>query len=212
MRNESKLIKEKSAVLSGPPVYLNKMEDKKVLRKKAIAKRNSISPELISENSEIIARRLISHPWFLKCRTIFIYVSKDNEVNTHEIIRHAINLGKNVCVPRIAGKGKMEAVVIKNPDEDLELGFFNVYEPKSHLSPVPAGEIDLIIVPGLLFDRKGYRVGYGGGYYDMFLNNIPKDCKTIGLAFDFQIVDRLPADQYDRNVMLIITERELMGV
>ncbi|NLY18628.1 MAG: 5-formyltetrahydrofolate cyclo-ligase [Clostridiaceae bacterium] len=188
------------------------MEDKKILRKKAIEKRDSIKAELILKNSEIITRKLISHPWYIQCSTLFIYVSKDNEVKTHDIINDAINRGKNVCVPRIAGKGNMEAVLIKNPDKDLKLGFFNTYEPEAHLTPVSVKDIDLVIVPGLLFDRKGYRIGYGGGYYDRFLSNVSNNCKTIGLAFSFQIKDRLPIEHYDRNVMLIISERESTGV
>jgi len=188
------------------------MDNKKFLRKKAIEERNSIDRKLVLENSNIITQRLVSHNWFLKSSTIFIYVSKDNEVKTHDVIKDAINRGKNVCVPRIVGKEKMEAVLIKNPDEDLEPGFFNIYEPKAHLAPFPEKDIDLVVVPGLLFDRKGYRVGYGGGYYDRFLSNIPDNCKTIGLAFSSQVVDRLPVDDYDRNVMLVITEKELIGL
>lgn len=188
------------------------MEDKKLLRKKAIEQRNSADRKLVLENSETIARRLISHPWYLQSSTIFIYVSKDNEVNTYSIIRDAVNKGKNVCVPRIAGKRTMEAVLINNPEEDLEKGFFDIYEPKGHLSPVSVNDIDLVVVPGLLFDRKGYRIGFGGGYYDMFLSNIPENCKTIGLAFSFQIVDSLPVAHYDRNVMMVLTEKELIGL
>ena len=188
------------------------MESKKELRRKAILKRNSVHPALISDNSAIITRRLISHPWYLQSNTIFIYVSKDNEVKTDEIIKDALSREKTVCVPRIVRKTRMDAVPIKNPDMDLELGFFNVYEPKAHLDAISAIDIDLVIVPGLIFDKGGYRVGYGGGYYDMFLNNINPGCKTIGLAFEFQITDKLPVDDYDKSVMMIITENLTIGV
>lgn len=188
------------------------MEDKKNLREKAIALRDSVTPELISEKSEIIACGLFSHPWYLQSNTVFIYVSKDNEVKTSGIIKDILNKGKKVCVPRIVRKERMDAVLIKNPDEDLELGFFNVYEPKAHLVSASVKDIDLVIVPGLIFDRNGYRIGYGGGYYDMFLNNISHGCKTVGLAFGFQIADKLPIEEFDRKVMLIITENEMIGV
>ena len=186
------------------------MEDKKALRKKAIIQRNSVCPESISAKSEIIADKLISHPWYMQSNTIFIYVSKDNEVETRQIIKNALDAGKNVCVPRIVRKERMDAVPIKNPAGDLEPGILGIYEPKAHLKPVLAEDIDLVIVPGLVFDRNGYRIGYGGGYYDMFLDNIPQSCKTIGVAFDFQITDKLPIDEFDRQVMLIITDSEMI--
>ena len=188
------------------------MEEKKDLRKKAIIQRNSVCPESISKKSEMIAERLIFHSWYLQSNTIFIYVSKDNEVETRQVIKGALSMGKNVCVPRIVRKERMDAVPIKKPEEDLEPGILGIDEPKAHLRPILPEDIDLVIVPGLLFDRNGYRIGYGGGYYDMFLSNISQSCKTIGLAFDFQITDKLPINEYDKKIMLIITDTEMIKI
>lgn len=187
------------------------MDIKKELRKKAKEKRDSMDREEVSGKSALIAGRVISHPWFINSNSIFVYVSVDNEVETRAIIKEALDKGKMLCVPRVVDKKRMEAVPIKNLSEDLEPGFFNILEPKSHLSPVPKEKIDLVIVPGLLFDRDGYRIGYGGGYYDMYLKNLTRGCKTIGLAFNNQIAQKLPRAEYDIKVMIIITETEMIG-
>lgn len=182
---------------------------KKELRKKAKELRNSIAPEEVKRLSELIHKRLFEHPWFVNSNTIFVYVSTGNEVKTAEIIEKALNDGKTVCVPRVIPHVKMEAVPIDGLD-DLRTGFFNIMEPKPDLLPLSENKIDLVIVPGLLFDMHGFRVGYGGGYYDRFLARIPSDCRTLGLAFDFQVVDELPAEDHDMKIMAVITDKRVI--
>jgi len=179
---------------------------KKELRKKAKETRDLIKSEKIKILSGIIQDRVCSHPWFTDSNTVFTYVSTGNEVITKEIIENALKAGKRVCVPRVVPRVKMEAVPITNVDRDLSKGFFDIMEPKPHLRPVDENEIDLVIVPGLLFDRKGYRIGYGGGYYDMFLARVNGTCRTMGIAFDFQVVSELPVEEHDMRVMAVVTE------
>jgi len=184
---------------------------KKELRKKAKEIRDSISVELVNRLSGIINEKVCNHPWFVQSKTVFVYVSAGNEVKTTGIIEKALKTGKRVCVPRVIPRDKMEAVPIKNIEGDLQLGFFNIMEPKPHLSPVDEKEIDLVLVPGLVFDRKGFRIGYGGGYYDKFLSKISGDCRTMGIAYSFQVGDELPVEDHDMNVMAIVTESELIA-
>jgi len=179
---------------------------KKEIRKKAKEFRDSVRPEKIRILSGIIQDRVCSHPWFIDSKTVFTYVSMGNEAITKDIIDNAIKAGKRVCVPRVVPRVKMEAVPISNIENDLHPGFFNTMEPRPHLQPVDADEIDLVIVPGILFDRNGFRIGYGGGYYDRFLSRISGKCRTMGIAFDFQVTDEIPVDEHDMRVMAVVTE------
>lgn len=183
---------------------------KKEIRQAAREKRNLMSARQVSELSGRILRNLFEHPWFIGSHTVFTYVSMDNEIQTDILIKKALNDGKRVCVPRVIPRVEMVAVPIRNPEEDLETGFFNVREPKMHLPHISNNEIDLIIVPGLVFDRYGFRIGYGGGYYDKYLRSIRPGCKTVGLAYGSQITDLLPKEEHDVPVMLVITENEIV--
>ncbi len=183
---------------------------KEELRKIARNRRNSIMPEQVLKNSEIIQNRLCVHPWFISSHNVFIYISKKSEVCTDRIIDTALRTGKTVCVPRVHKNG-MYAVPVKKIPDDLEKGYSGTLEPKSSLEPISEKEIELVIVPGIIFDIRGYRIGYGGGYYDRYLSIIPPECKTIGLAFSNQLTNGLPHEAYDRKVMLIITEKEMIG-
>jgi len=187
-----------------------KQMKKKELRKKAKELRDSIDMEQVARLSGIITGKVCNHPWFICSSTVFVYVSAGNEVKTTDIIETALKTGKRVCVPRVIPRVKMEAVPVNNIEQDLQKGFFDIMEPKPHLVPVSEEEIDLVIVPGLVFDRNGFRIGYGGGYYDKFLARIRGDCRTMGIAFAFQVVDRLPAEDHDMNVMAVVTENELI--
>ncbi|NLX76996.1 MAG: 5-formyltetrahydrofolate cyclo-ligase [Clostridiaceae bacterium] len=183
---------------------------KKELRQKAREIRDSIDTDSVILLSGIIQDKVCNHPWFERSKTVFVYVSAGNEVRTNDIIEKAIRTGKRVCVPRVIPRVKMEAVPISNPENDLQTGFFGILEPKPHLRPVSEKETDLVIVPGLVFDLNGFRIGYGGGYYDKYLAQLPDTCKTIGIAFEFQVVDELPAEAHDRNVMAVITEKRVI--
>lgn len=189
----------------------NKLMTKNELRKKSIELRNLIEINCINENSDIIQKKVLNHSWFEQCKTVFIFVSTGSEVNTTGIIRAAFEKGKKVCVPRVVPGIKMEAVPISSIEDDLQLGFYNIMEPKSDLLPINEKEIDLVIVPGLLFDRSGFRTGYGGGYYDKYLPLLSRSCKTIGIAFHSQLVDALPVDEHDISVMAVITDKEVIA-
>lgn len=184
---------------------------KKELRENALKIRNGFTRRQVSESSERIILKLLDHPWYRDCGTLFTYVSMEKEVETHRLIEKAISDGKRVCVPRVVPKQHMLAVPITNPAADLEKGFFGVLEPVAQLQPVPQQEIDLVIVPGIAFDREGYRIGYGGGYYDKYLKTLPSRCRTIGLVFHAMLAEKVPREAHDKKVMLVITEKELIG-
>ena len=160
-----------------------------------------------SEKSDIIKNKLFSEEEFKKAKVVMFYVSLKDEVSTFSMIDEAIKTGKKVCVPVILKEDKrLIAGEIKNREKDLERQHFGIYQPKSgKVKEVPLENIDLVVVPGIAFDRSNVRLGRGHGYYDRFLCALSGKTKTIGLAFDFQVVENLPKDSHDIPVWKTIT-------
>jgi len=160
-----------------------------------------------SSKSVIIKDKLFSEGVFKKADVVMFYVSLKDEVNTLTMIDEAIKTGKRVCVPVILKEEKrLIAGEIKDRQADLERQHFGIYQPRAgHVREVPLDDIDLVVVPGVAFDKNNVRLGRGHGYYDRFLGSLPQSAKTIGLAFDFQVVDDLPKDSHDIPVWKTIT-------
>ena len=140
-----------------------------------------------------------------KATNIFVYMSKKDEVNTSNIIAFLLENKKKVFIPFI----KNDELYFSEYEslDDLQDGSFGILESKqkipSNINP------DVIIVPGVAFDRKGNRLGRGKGYYDRFLKN--KSCLKIGLAFDFQVLDNIPVQKWDISMDIVITEKEVIN-
>ncbi|MFA6141947.1 MAG: 5-formyltetrahydrofolate cyclo-ligase [Candidatus Omnitrophota bacterium] len=160
-----------------------------------------------SRKSDIIKGKLFNEEEFKKASVVMFYVSLKDEVSTLSMIDEAVKAGKRVCVPVILKEEKrLVAGEIRNRSEDLERQHFGIYQPKEgHVKEVPLENIDLVIVPGVAFDKSNMRLGRGHGYYDRFLSGIPNGTRTIGLAFDFQVVEDLPKDSHDIPVWKTIT-------
>jgi 5-formyltetrahydrofolate cyclo-ligase len=156
--------------------------------------------------SGIIKHRLFEEEVFKKAGVVMFYVSLKDEVDTASMIDEALKMGKRVCVPVILKEeGRLIAGEIKDRHEDLENQHFGVYQPKrDRVKEVPLKDIHLVVVPGVAFDKNNLRLGRGHGYYDRFLCLLPKETKTIGLAFDFQVVESLPKHPHDIPVSKII--------
>jgi len=184
---------------------------KKQARLEALARRNALADTLRAEKSALITQRLLTLELFQKSRCMFIYVSVHSEADTHRIIQAALLQQKAVCVPFVdMEKKEMIACVITDPGRDLHAGMLGIPEPDRRSCPlVAACGIDLVIVPGLEFTVQGYRIGYGGGFYDRFLSACPGI--SCALAFEEQIVKSLPFDPaYDTAVSRIITDRRMI--
>ena len=160
-----------------------------------------------SGKSGIIKNKLFNEEEFKKAKLVMFYVSLKDEVNTLSMIDEAVKAGKRVCVPVILKEDKrLIAGEIMDRRKDLERRHFGIYQPKEgHVREVPLENIDLVIVPGIAFDKNNVRLGRGHGYYDRFLSGISNHTKTIGLAFDFQVVENLPKDSHDIPVWKTIT-------
>ena len=170
-------------------------------------KLNSHSELEKSRKSGIIKNKLFNEEAFKKAKVVMFYVSLKDEVSTMSMIDEAVKCGKRVCVPVIIKEEKrLIAGEIKDRTADLERQHFGIYQPKKgHVKEVPLENIDLIIVPGIAFDKKNVRLGRGHGYYDRFLCALPNKTRTVGLAFDFQVVEDLPQDSHDVPVWKTIT-------
>ena len=177
------------------------------IRKEMKHKIKAYSPLEKSGKSAIIKNKLFNEEEFKKEKVVMFYVSLQDEVDTLVMIDEALKAGKRIVVPVILKKEKkLIAGEIHNRLEDLESQHFGIYQPRQdRVKEVPLDDIDLVVVPGVAFDRNNIRLGRGHGYYDRFLSGLPKSTKTIGLAFDFQVLEYLPQDPHDVPVSTIIT-------
>lgn len=176
------------------------------IRKIYLKKRSSISIDEKTESDQIITENIVNMQEFQTCQTLLIYVSTEDEVNTRDIIHIALDKGKKVAVPRTyPSELVMEFYEIRSLD-DLKPGRYGILEP----NPISEKRVSdmanaLCLVPGLCFDDCGNRLGYGGGYYDRFLQNFSG--VAAGLCRSIQLYEgRLPCEANDIPVRLIVTE------
>lgn len=181
-------------------------ENKSRIRKTYIKRRDGLSKKLVALKSEVIKNHILQLPALLNARTIMAYLSFDNEVRTGEIISELIKSSKTVCIPKLFGK-KMVPYKIFSINEDFFIDRYGIREPQNDISrEVNPKDIDVIIVPGVVFDLEGGRYGYGGGYYDRFLLTVSPSAKKIAIAFDMQVRKKIPLSRSDVRVDSLITE------
>ncbi len=178
---------------------------KNKLRKESKNIRRCFSPQEKTKKDDLILQRLTATPQYKKCNILLTFVSTPIEVDTIKIINKAFLDKKQVLVPRcIPGRIEMEFCKI-NSINDLEKGTFSVLEPKNYCKRVNSFPNSICIVPGLVFDMNGYRLGYGKGYYDRFLKDY---CGfRIGVCYSNCIKNRLPRGRYDEKINLLITDK-----
>jgi len=189
-------------------------EKKRKIRQEFLKKRNNLSRDEIKSKSEKIEKELFSLPEFQRAKTVMFYVSFRSEVETEKMTRNALKLKKKIVIPVVHGE-KIVVSEIKNLKKELTKGSFGIKEPKKEFRRrVNQKEIDLVVVPGVVFDKRGGRLGYGRGYYDRFLRSKSirsrmsrsRQCALIGLAFDLQIARKIPLVKEDMKVDKIVTE------
>lgn len=159
------------------------------------------------ETGRQITGQVLASALYRRAACIFCYVSTPQEIDTHAILRHALAAGKMVCVPLCGARGEMSARRICAFDE-LHAGAYGILEPEDTAAEVAPAQIDLVIAPALACDRQGYRLGYGGGYYDRFLCRTDAAC--MALCAEARLLDRLPHEPFDRRCQWVITERRVL--
>ncbi len=164
---------------------------KQALRKNILKQLRIQKEDTRLKKSQTIQTELFSLPEFKKAKTILFYVASSTEVQTLDMIKKALGKGKKILVPVCnKKKNKITPCFLSNPDTELARGAYGIPEPKCKI-PLNLASLDLVIVPGVAFDKKGNRLGRGLGYYDRFLRDLPAELPKIGLAFDFQVLKNL---------------------
>jgi 5-formyltetrahydrofolate cyclo-ligase len=174
---------------------------KRAIRNTILARLNIQKEEDRTEKSSLIKKRLFRQSVFKKAKTVMFYIALSGEVDTKDMIKEAQNLGKKILVPVCWNRTIIACVL--DITAKLQRGLYGVWEPVIK-KPVDLNELDLVIVPGLAFDKSGNRLGRGKGYYDRFLQKIPHRVTTIGLAFDFQILSSVPSTATDISVKKLL--------
>ncbi|MBE6050288.1 MAG: 5-formyltetrahydrofolate cyclo-ligase [Clostridium sp.] len=181
--------------------------DKKSLRREMIQKRDSVELSRKNLMDLVIKKKLMNLQKFKEAKNIFIYIGYGSEIDTYKYIKEFLNMGKNIYVPKTNVREKtMEAVQINSLD-NLVKGTYGILEPDSFKNKIDKDKIDLVILPGVVFDKQGGRIGYGGGYYDKYLMNMDKNIFKVALCYEFQIIDEVPTEPHDIKADLVLTEK-----
>ncbi|MDN5344787.1 MAG: 5-formyltetrahydrofolate cyclo-ligase [Clostridia bacterium] len=185
---------------------------KKQLRQEIIARRDALAEGVRQARSEIIVQKVLALPAWQQAAIVMSYVSFGSEVATPPLIEAALAGGKRATVPLCVREGRqLIAAEILHFPADLQPGTWGILEPRpERVRPLAPELIDLVIVPGVAFDRDGNRLGYGGGYYDRFLATLRPGATTIALAFREQLVPDVYPEAHDRPVQIVITDVEIL--
>ena len=182
-------------------------ERKQAIREQAHANRNA--QENKDELSRQIVTRFMGLPEYQQASTVLFYLDVRSEVRTRHSLEEALQSGKRIVVPYCVD-GELELFHLEHMDE-LSVGMYKILEPKPELREVatkdiPVAEIDLIMVPGVAFDRRGGRTGHGKGYYDKLLEHARPSTPLVALAFECQMFEEIPMQSHDVFMDKVITE------
>jgi 5-formyltetrahydrofolate cyclo-ligase len=191
--------------MAASPILEKNMEEKKEIRKKIFKARKEHTDAWIRENSLRITEALTQLPEYRNAERIMAYADYNHEVITRYIIEQAWKDGKEVAVPKVFGK---DMVFYRLTDfSQLESGYFGIPEPKEDGETV-SWEEAMMVMPGVAFDINCNRVGYGGGFYDRFLEKHPYITR-VAVAFEFQMMSEVPVEPTDISPEIIVTEKEI---
>ena len=175
--------------------------DKKALRAEIRAKKKALTEQQIERASAELCRQMAEHPAYKEATSLYGYLSYNQEVRTRAILEQAQKDGKRVAVPKVLGD-EMEFIWLDDLDA-VSLGYKGIPEPPED-GPIAADESALVLMPGLAFDPEGHRCGYGGGFYDKYLEKHPGH-KLLALCFDFQMYEHLDTDEHDIPVDFVLS-------
>lgn len=183
---------------------------KQALRTQAHAARNA-QPDK-DETSRRILARFLSLPEYQAARTVLFYVDARSEVRTRHDLPDALTHGKKIVVPWCNDQGQLELFHLESMEE-LSVGMYKILEPKTELRLLPAkqvavAELDVVMVPGVAFDRRGGRMGHGKGYYDKLLEHARPNTPLVALAFECQLFDEIPMAAHDVFMDRVLTEKD----
>ena len=174
--------------------------DKKELRRSIRERKRAMTEEEIVTRSEALGKAFVSSPLYQQADTVYGYLPYNQEVRTVSMLEQALRDGKKVAVPKVIGD---EMVFIYLEDlTQVEKGYAGIPEPVAD-GPVAQDKTALVLMPGLAFDRDGHRIGYGGGFYDKFLQREPEH-PTLALCYEFQMLPHLETEEHDIPVDCVL--------
>lgn len=174
--------------------------DKQTVRRKIRERKRAMTEEQIREKSGQLAKQFFATDLYQNAKTLYGYLPYNQEVRTLPILEQALRDGKKVAVPKCYGE-EMRFIYMDDLSR-VEKGYANIPEPIAD-SPVADDETALVLMPGLAFDPRGRRIGYGGGFYDRFLVKEPGH-PTVALCYDFQMIDHLETEEFDIPVDMVL--------
>ena len=186
------------------------LAEKRRLRTLLRQQRLALSAQDVRKNSQRIAARLCAQAMFHQARQILLYSPDENEVDTEGLWQEARRQGKYVYYPRVTADKQEVEFVRRHDNEPLIPGVFDILVPPGENLLTSVAQTDLVLIPGVGFDRAGHRLGRGRGYYDRALRDILAGALRVGLAHDYQIVSHIPIDEHDECVDYIVTEKRLI--
>lgn len=188
-------------------------KEKDKIREKMYSLRSNLSSKDYNEKNKHVEENFYSLSLEKEYNNFMSYVNIKKEVRTRLIIDNLIKKNKTVSVPICLQKTTNLIASKINSLDELESSFFNLFEPKKEkieeISPI---NLEVIIIPGIAFDRSGNRIGFGKGYYDRFLKKVKPGALKIAMAYDFQVLKDLPTDSFDVNMDMIITDKEIIEI
>ena len=181
-------------------------------RSQILSKRDRLSFSTMSYLSKKITNSFRKLEEYKNSRMPLIYVSFRSEVDTHQLIRERLNSGLEVAIPKTdVTNRRLETYLLKDWEKGLRPGAYGILEPDVKVaSLIRPSQIDMVVVPGSVFDRQCGRYGYGGGYFDRFLSIEAPQALRIGLAFSLQVLPEIPLKTHDQRMDIIVTENEIL--
>ncbi len=186
-------------------------EKKLVLREAVILRRNALTSQESLLLSRAIQARALQLPAYQRSSSVALYSAIQNEVSTEEIFENALASGRRIFYPRIGAEGACCEFVAVSSKADLRIGHYGILEPAGagRLSQEDCANL-IMFVPGVAFDRSGNRLGRGRGWYDRMLTWLGGTAMVGALAYQFQVVEKVPIDRWDRRVQFIVTESQVI--
>jgi len=187
-------------------------ERKRGLREKISITLSTLSAAEAADKTKAIENRLFEFANFVEAKIVLLYMNSLNEINTEQIIKNSLKLNKIVILPVVdTKKHTIKLMKIDNIDTDLRIGSRGILEPDpKRCKMVPIECLDIAIIPGIVLDEKGSRIGPGDGYYDRLIPKLPATARKVALAFEEQIIKQVPTESHDRHVDIIITDKRII--
>ncbi|MFZ5769986.1 MAG: 5-formyltetrahydrofolate cyclo-ligase [Thermodesulfobacteriota bacterium] len=192
----------------------NRDNERRDLRRRILAARENLAPDLRAEQSRLIRENVLQIDRVRQAELVMLYVNFRSEVESFALFSALHRLNILTCAPlTLVSDHRLATFLITDPASQLRPGYCRIPEPDpDRAAPVDPSGIDVVLLPGAVFDPQGGRLGYGGGYYDRFLAQAAPQALRVGLAYAMQVVDRVPVLEHDVKLHYLVTEKGIRKI